>query len=234
MSERPNWFYDELRQVGLDFEDASLVETYDRKQGADRGAERALIERLGIAPGDVVVDMGCGTGCFALEAAHRGAEVHGVDVSKAMLAHVRRKADAAGLGGLTCHHGGFLTYRHPGPPAEVIVTRYALHHLPDFWKMAALVRLAGMLADGGRLYLEDVVFSFDPAGYREGIEAWIGRMAKPDGAGFTTSDFETHAREEYSTYAWILESILGRAGFEILDRDLSDPAYASYLCTRSA
>ena len=51
----PIWQYDELRQVGLDFEDASQVAAYDARQGSDPNAERALIERLEITRGAVVV-----------------------------------------------------------------------------------------------------------------------------------------------------------------------------------
>jgi hypothetical protein len=50
-------------------------------------------------------------------------------------------------------------------------------------------------------------------------------------SGFSRGDFETHVREEYSTYAWVLEGFLERAGFEIVESTLSDPEYAEYLCT---
>lgn len=232
MAERPPWSYDELRQVGLDFEDAAAVADYDHNQSSDRAAEQALVARLGIASHSTIIDLGCGTGSFALEAARSGAEVHAVDVSRTMLDHVAAKARAGDVEGVRFHHGGFLTYDHQGPPADIIVTRYALHHLPDFWKMAALLRSAEMLRPGGWLYLEDVVFSFDPVDYVAGVEAWVGRVAKPPGAEFTASDFQTHVREEYSTYSWILEAMLLRAGFVIESAELSDPAYGAYLCAK--
>ena len=39
----PAWQYDELRQVGVNFENAAQVAAYDAKQGSDPEAERALI-----------------------------------------------------------------------------------------------------------------------------------------------------------------------------------------------
>lgn len=231
MAERPPWTYDELRQVGLDFEDAATVADYDRNQGSDPAAAQALVARLGIDPGCTVIDLGCGTGSFALAAARGGAEVHAFDVSRAMLD--RAAANAAGLERIRFHHGGFLTYEHEGVPADVVVTRYALHYLPDFWKMAALLRLVDMLRPGGRLYLEDVVFSFEPADYVAGVEAWIGRVAKPPGAGFTAADFHTHVREEHSTYSWILEDMLLRAGFTIESAERADPACGACLCAKA-
>jgi ubiquinone/menaquinone biosynthesis C-methylase UbiE len=81
-----SWYYDEMRPTGIDFEEVDQVEEYDSKQGSDRAAEQALIQRLEISPGDIVIDLGCGTGSFAREAARIGAHVRAIDVSRAMLA----------------------------------------------------------------------------------------------------------------------------------------------------
>ena len=92
-----NWHYDEMRQVGIDFENPSQVTEYDSKQGFDGAAERKLIKRLGITAGELVVDLGCGTGSFAREAARAGARVRAVDVSESMLAFVRSASTREGL-----------------------------------------------------------------------------------------------------------------------------------------
>ena len=52
-----SWWYDEMRQVGVDFENADQVVEYDSRQGSNREAERQLIERLGISAGQFVVDL---------------------------------------------------------------------------------------------------------------------------------------------------------------------------------
>jgi SAM-dependent methyltransferase len=49
-------------------------------------------------PGDLVLDLGCGTGEDALWAARRGARVHAVDVSPEMLNVAREKIGASPLG----------------------------------------------------------------------------------------------------------------------------------------
>ena len=41
---------------------------------------------------------------------------------------------------------GFLTYEHQGRPADVIYSRYALQHIPDFWKGVTLARLHATLS----------------------------------------------------------------------------------------
>ncbi len=98
--------------------------------------------------------------------------------------------------------------------------------------MVALLRMASMLKVGGILYLRDVVFSFHASEYHSCIDAWIEHMAKPAGEGFTASDYEMHIREEYSTFGWILEGMLTRAGFEIEQADYLTPQYAQYVCRR--
>lgn len=122
---RAGWRYDEMRQVGVDFEDPGQVAAYDLKQGADRDAERRLVERLGIAPGQVVVDLGCGTGSFALEAARAGARVRAVDVSAGMVAFVRAAASREGVHGLVAEHAGFeiLEMDHPSTEYAEYVCR---------------------------------------------------------------------------------------------------------------
>lgn len=66
-------------------------------------AEETLAE-LGLAPGDVVADVGCGPGFYTLPAAqavaNEGAEgrVYAIDVAEAMLDLVRSRAEIAGLG----------------------------------------------------------------------------------------------------------------------------------------
>lgn len=124
------------------------------------------------------------------------------------------------------------TPNHQGNLADFIVTKAALHHLPDFWKMVALLRMNSMLKEGGILCLRDAVFSFEANQYHDSINAWIERVSKPVGEGFTAEDFATHVREEYSTFSWIIEGMLTRAGFEIASANYPTPEYAQYVCRK--
>src|SRR5438132_1610888 len=83
-------------------------------------------------------------------------------------------AAAAGLGNIAFKHGGFLSYQHEGPPADIVTSKFALHHLPDFWKAVALARIHAWLRPGGIFFLRDVVFSFAAGDCARGVEDWIG------------------------------------------------------------
>lgn len=234
MTSFPAWYYDELQQVGVDFEDLAQVEAYDRNQTSSTvEVEQALVDKLRISAGHTVIDLGAGTGNFAIQASRAGAYVYAVDVSQTMLAYARDKARRADATNIEFHRAGFLTYEHKGEHADFAVTKSALHILPDFWKMIAFLRIASMLKTGGILYLRDVIFSFPPDEYEARINAWIERVAKPEGEGWTARDFEIHVREEHSTFGWIIEGMLARAGFTILEVDYFAPEYARYVCQKT-
>ncbi|MEU6540590.1 methyltransferase domain-containing protein [Streptomyces sp. NPDC047000] len=228
---RPAWLFREYEPVGVDLGTPEAVAAYDRNQGTDPGADDALLDRLGVGAGTRLVDLACGTGSLVVQAARRGAEAHGVDVSAEMLAFARARADRADVHAYW-HRAGFLDYAHRAAPADVVTTKAALHQLPDFWKQQALLDAAALLRPGGTFYLWDVVFGFPPADAAERLQQWIDSVASPENQGFTRTDFETHVREEFSTYSWILEGMLERAGFDIVSHTSLSPTHGEFLCRR--
>lgn len=66
--------------------------TYGTRQEVD-----FVVDALGLAAGDQVLDVGCGPGRHALELARRGIEVHGVDLSPEFVDLARAAAGAEGL-----------------------------------------------------------------------------------------------------------------------------------------
>lgn len=231
--QRPGWFPDERAHAGAEHLDAAYVATYDRKAATDPTEDLTVLRGLGLGETSIVVDLGAGTGTFALAAAPLCRRMVAVDVSPAMLASVSAKAERLGLTNLAMMHAGFLTYEHRGDPADFVYSRNALHHLPDFWKALALERIAAMLAPGGVLRLHDLVFSFDPHEAGRTIEAWLAGASERPADGWTRAELETHVREEYSTFSWLLEPMLERAGFEIREVQYRPSrTYAAYTCVK--
>jgi len=76
------WMIDELAYAGPEHLDTDFVAGFDRKQGyPDPEQELAAFEAHGLGPESVLVDLGAGTGQFALPAARRfGRAVQAVDV----------------------------------------------------------------------------------------------------------------------------------------------------------
>ncbi|MER3434228.1 MAG: SAM-dependent methyltransferase [Leptolyngbya sp. ERB_1_1] len=235
MASLPDWYFSEYNMAGVDFEDAAQVEVFDLKQlSSTPEKEQALVSRLGISSEQTVIDLGAGTGTFAIQAALTGATIYAIDISQAMLTYAQNKAQKAGVTNIQFHQAGFLTYEHCGHLADLVVTKAALHILPDFWKMIAFLKVASMLKPGGRFFLRDVIFSFPPVEYETAINAWIKRAAKPEGEGWTKQDYEMHVREEHSTFAWIIEGMLKQAGFNIAQVNYISPMLAEYLCEKAS
>ncbi len=65
-------------------------------RGYERGAAE-FIERLGLLPGEPVLDVACGTGNLSLPAARAGALVTGVDIAPNLIAQAQANAAGEGL-----------------------------------------------------------------------------------------------------------------------------------------
>lgn len=233
METQASWQWDESAALNLDFGDRNVVAAYDERHRRFRdidGENAAVLARLDLAPGQVVADFGCGTGAFARAAACRGAAVYAIDLSAAMLDFVEWKAREEGLDNIRCRRGGFLSYVHDGPPFDAIHSSLALHHLPDFWKQEALDRLAGLLRPGGKFHLMDVVFQ--PENRAANIAAWIEQTAARGGAE-VGDRIRDHVRREYSTFTWIMEGLLARAGFRIDHAETAGGVLAHYYGTKA-
>lgn len=234
--EKRSWIVDELAYAGRENRDPVHVARYDGKMDSEAAAELAELRAAGLSEDATVIDIGAGTGQFALAAAGAVRRVVAVDVSPVMLEHLRAKLRNGGFDNVECVEGGFLTYEHRGELADLVYSRLALHHLPDFWKARALVRVAEMLRPGGILRLSDVVYGFEPVEAEARLEQWMAEMASDSvEGGWTRAELEEHVRDEHSTFTWLLEPMIEKAGFEVEHADYSDDGiFARYRCVRTA
>ena len=223
-----SWLFDEFQDFG--WSDIKEIEAYDEKSGVNPELERRRLLNLGVSAEHTLIDFGCGTGALALEAAKLCKKVIAVDVSAAMLAYMKRKAESLGLTNIDYVQQGFLTYQHRGAPVDFVFTQRTLHHLPDFWKVQALQRVADVLRPGGTLFIRDILFSFEPNETSHAVEAWVS--SRPANS-FPREFFEHDIREEYITFTWLFEAMLERVGFDIKEVSYGDyQAYAKYVCAK--
>ena len=224
----------ERDHAGPDHLDPDSIPGFDREQGhPDPEPDLALLRSYGLGEESTVVDMGAGTGQFAVPAARHFGRVVAVEVSPAMARALRGRADGPDVPAPPeCVEEGFLTYEHEGAPADAVFTRHALHRLPDFWKAVALRRVADLLRPGGVLLLRDLVYDFSPEEADTVFSSWL-TAAAGSGAGCTSADLVEHLRTEHTTFSWLLEPMLREAGFDIAKKDFTGPTYGTYVCVKA-
>jgi ubiquinone/menaquinone biosynthesis C-methylase UbiE len=232
-----SWMLDEQAFAGDEHLDRDSVAAYDRKQGTapdEAAAEDLVILRShGMGARSTVVDLGAGTGRFVTTIAPHVGRVIAVDVSGPMLERLHQRLEAVDSAAeVEIVRCGLLRYEHHGELADAVHCRNVLHQLPDAFKVLALHHVAGMLRPGGMLRLRDLVYDTTPDRFAEHLERWFANAVNDPALGYTAEDLAEHVRTEHSTFTWLLEPMLDRAGFDIVDRSIHRGAYAAYTCIR--
>jgi SAM-dependent methyltransferase len=116
-----------------------------------------IVERIGVAPGEDVLDVACGTGNAAIRAARAGARVVGVDLTPELLDAGRRVAAEAGVD-VEWVEGDAEALPFEDERFDVVVSVMGCMFAPRH-RVTAL-ELARVLRSGGRL----CVFAWTPEG----------------------------------------------------------------------
>jgi SAM-dependent methyltransferase len=123
---------------------------YERTAAQLYPAARVLVDHAAPAPGERVVDVGCGTGNAALLAAARGAVVTGVDPASRLLGVARERARAEGLD-VTFVGGEAQALPVPDASADLVLSVFGVIFAAD--PGAAAAELARITAPTGRVVL---------------------------------------------------------------------------------
>jgi ubiquinone/menaquinone biosynthesis C-methylase UbiE len=129
----------------------------------DRAIKRRVIACAGIADGEDVLDVGCGTGTLAVAAARAapGVTVTGLDADPSILARARKKAAAADLE-IGFDHGRSTSLPYPDASFDLVLSTLFFHHLPDDAKHQTAAELVRVLRPGGRVVVGDLGRPQDP------------------------------------------------------------------------
>ncbi len=137
--------------AGRTFRDAELA-GWDRKAGSYDGtlgsvtpqAIGPLLDAAGAAPGVRLLDIACGTGALAAEAARRGTEVVGMDFAPGMVAEAARRHP-----GVEFRAGDAEAIPLPDASVDAVTCSFGMLHMerPD----RVLAEAARVLRPGGRL-----------------------------------------------------------------------------------
>jgi ubiquinone/menaquinone biosynthesis C-methylase UbiE len=110
-----------------------------------------LLQRAGLAAGERVLDVACGTGVVARNAARRAAgSVCGLDLNPDMLAVARAAAEREALA-IEWREGRAEALPYPDASFDLVLCQFALMFFTD--RGAALAEMYRVLAPGGRLAL---------------------------------------------------------------------------------
>jgi S-adenosylmethionine-diacylgycerolhomoserine-N-methlytransferase len=178
-----------------------------------------LIEALEPAPGDAVLEIGCGTGRNLAVAAKRypQARFHGLDISSQMLETARGRLKRAGLEGEIPLAEADATDFDPAALFGVaqfdrVYFSYTLSMVPD-WR-AALAQALAVTAPEGRLHVVDFGQQNGLPGLaRKTLRAWLAlfhvdpQASLAEGfreAASRAGDRPTRFRSLYRDYAWSL------------------------------
>jgi len=119
--------------------------------GRDSQVRKAALDH--IQPDDRVLDVGCGTGSLAVQAAEKGAKVIAIDTSPHMLALARRKADEHGV------QVSFLQAQAQSieveGPFDAVTATFTLSEISPDEVEWVVFEMASRLRMGGKMILAD-------------------------------------------------------------------------------
>ena len=142
--------------------------------GRERAFRQRLVELARLAPGETVLDVGCGTGTLAIAAKERvgpSGSVHGIDASPEMIEQATRKAARAGAD-VRFQTAVVEALPFPDGSFDAVLSTLMLHHLPRGLREQCLQEIRRVLKPGGGLLVVDFA---TPANARRGLFARFHR-----------------------------------------------------------
>jgi ubiquinone/menaquinone biosynthesis C-methylase UbiE len=227
-----SWFYDESKHAGVNYASIEFIQQYDENHSKFRNFTQEaeeIIDALHLTTKSIVADIGCGTCAITHHIAQKVKKIYAIDISRSMLDYARQKYNA--IHNIEYIHSGFLGLNAHSLNVDAVYTKMALHHLPDFWKQVALNNISSITKPGGRLLYEDVIFSGDIESIEHNIDQWINQFKQQTGEEFA-KEVEIHVKEEFSTFDWVIENMLQKAGYNINTKLNQNEMIIQYICTK--
>jgi cyclopropane-fatty-acyl-phospholipid synthase len=187
-----NDFYAEWLDPGMIYSSARFGPG-DDLEAAQRRKISLLLDRLELAPGDRLLEIGCGWGTLAIEAARRGASIVGLTLSAEQKSWGEAKIAAMGLSRKI--ELRLQDYREISERFDAVASVEMVEAVGERWWPAYLDSISGNLKPGGRAALQFISIRpelFD--GYSRNVD-FIQAYIFPGGMLLEESRFERLAAE---------------------------------------
>lgn len=175
-------------------------------RGMFRKLRQRTINLACLQPGEAVLDVGCGTGTLALEAARRVGHtgiVCGVDPGTQQITRARAKAVRHNIP-VEFQVGVIEQLPFPDQTFDVVFSTLMMHHLPTPLKRQGLAEIARVLKPGGQLVIADFKHKQERAGLSARFHAGGSRVQ-------------------------VLEDLIKEAGFDRVGREeLRPPRFSNF------
>ena len=147
-----NDFYSAWLDPTMTYSSARFEKRIDSLEAAQLHKVHTLLDRLNLKPGQRVLEIGCGWGTLAIEAAKRGVQVVGLTLSSEQKAWAERKIAEAGLSSRI--EIRLQDYRDTAEQFDAVASVEMVEAVGQRWWGAYLESIARNLKLGGRAALQ--------------------------------------------------------------------------------
>ena len=209
-----NDFYSAWLDGSMTYSSARFASAAESLEQAQLRKINMLLDRLQLAPGQRLLEIGCGWGTLAIEAARRGASVVGLTLSTEQKGWAEQKIAQAGLGDRI--EIRLQDYRETDDQFDAVASVEMVEAVGKRWWPTYLDSIARNLKPGGRAALQFISIDhriFDH--YAQGAD-FIQTYIFPGGLLVNEPDLEQLARER--GLSWENREAFGRDYAETLVR----------------
>lgn len=175
-------------------------------RGKVRELRQKTVDLARIQPGEMVLDVGCGTGTLVVEVAHRVGRVGrivGIDPGHQQIARARAKAAQRNIP-IEFQIGVIEQLAFPDQTFDVVFSTLMVHHLPAPLKRQGLAEIARVLKPRGRLVIADFTHKKERQDQAARFHAGGSRMqnlaAIVSDAGFESVETEEMQPSRFSSF----------------------------------
>jgi cyclopropane-fatty-acyl-phospholipid synthase len=188
-----NDFYSAWLDPTMTYSSARFSSKGDTLEEGQLNKVHALLDRIDLKPGQRVLEIGCGWGTLAIEAAKRGASVVGLTLSTEQKGWTDRKIAEAGLASQI--EIRLQDYRETTEQFDAVASVEMVEAVGQRWWGAYLDGVARNLKPGGRAALQFISMREDLFDRYARNADFIQTYIFPGGCLLNESQFEALARE---------------------------------------